>query len=144
MGITIFIASAFILLIALGMFRVSQLTVRALGFLSFIFFFEFIIMILDHWIHSLTHGEPLKSWLIKIVIISILLPLHHLLEHKVIHYLLSHKMLHARPRLSIRRLASLFKRPKQVATPPAEVLPVGKASVAEANVVSYKLTVEDK
>lgn len=110
MLITIIIATAFILLIMIGMFRVSAFTIRLMGFFSLIFLFEFIILILDKWIHHLTHGEPWKIWLIKIGIISILLPVHHFLEHKLIRYLMSHHLISLRSRI---RLLPLFKKSKK-------------------------------
>ena len=90
MGIILSIISLFILLAIIGIFNVPLKWVKALGFISFIFLFEFIILLADNWIHHATHGEPLKVLGIKVVLISILLPLHHFLEHKVIHYL-THK-----------------------------------------------------
>jgi hypothetical protein len=90
MGIIAGIIFLFILLATIGLFNVPIKWVRALGFISFIFLFEFIILLADTWIHHATHGEPLKVLGIKVVLISMLLPLHHFLEHKVIQYL-SHK-----------------------------------------------------
>jgi tetratricopeptide (TPR) repeat protein len=100
---TIVIIIIFLLIIMIGMFRISAFTIRLMGFLSLIFFFEFIILLLDTRIHHLTHGEPWKIWLIKIGIISFLLPLHHFLEHKLIHYLMSRHLLTIRSRLSPRK-----------------------------------------
>jgi tetratricopeptide (TPR) repeat protein len=91
MGIILGIVTLFILLAALGLFNVPLKWVRALGFISFIFLFEFIILLADTWIHNFTHGEPLKVIGIKVVLIAMLLPLHHFLEHKVIHYLTNRK-----------------------------------------------------
>ena len=93
MVITISVLTAFVLLLFLGLFKLSKLTIQVMGFLSFISFFEFIIMLLDHYIHDITHGEPLKIWLIKIGLLSFLLPLHHYLEEKFIHYLVSKKLI---------------------------------------------------
>lgn len=93
MGITAAIAGVFIVLVMFGMFSVSAGTIRILGFFAFIFLFEFIILLADNQIHHWTHGEPLQILAIKIGLISILLPLHHWLEEKVIHYLTSRKML---------------------------------------------------
>ncbi len=93
MGITAAIACVFVVLIALGMFKVSATVVKATGFFAFIFLFEFIILILDNQIHHLTHGEPWKVLLIKIVLIAMLLPFHHWLEEKVIHYLIENRLL---------------------------------------------------
>jgi hypothetical protein len=92
MGISAAIIALFIGLAGLGKLKVKPIFIRALGFVSFILLFEFIILLIDKPIHHLTHGEPLPILLIKIVIIGILLPLHHWLEHKVIHYLMSHRV----------------------------------------------------
>jgi hypothetical protein len=91
LGISAAIISLFIGLIALGRLKVKPWFIRSLGFISFILLFEFIILLIDHQLHNLTHGEPLPILLIKIVIIAFLLPLHHWLEHNVIHYLLRHE-----------------------------------------------------
>ena len=115
MLITIIVAAAFLLMIMVGMFKVSAFTIRLMGFFSLIFFFEFIILILDTRIHHMTHGEPWKIWLIKIGIISILLPLHHFLEHRLIRYLLSRHLIFVRSRLNP---GSLFRKRKKPAPEP--------------------------
>lgn len=109
MFITIVVVTVFVLLIMVGMFKVSAFTIRLMGFLSLIFLFEFIILYLDQKIHHMTHGEPWKIWLIKICIISFLLPLHHFLEHKLIRYLLSRHLITLRSKISLTRL---FKKKK--------------------------------
>jgi tetratricopeptide (TPR) repeat protein len=91
MGLTAGLAGLFVLLIMLGFFVVHPGTIRALGFFSFIFLFEFIILLTDKQIDEWTHGEPWKILMIKISLAAVLLPLHHWLEHKVIHYLSSRK-----------------------------------------------------
>ena len=91
MGFTIGLIILFIVLVMLGLFVISPRALRALGFFSFIFLFEFIILLADKQIHEWTHGEPWKILLIKIFLAAVLLPLHHWLEHKVIHYLMSRK-----------------------------------------------------
>lgn len=111
MLITIIVATVFVLMIMVGAFRVSAFTIRAMGFFSLIFLFEFIILILEKWIHGITHGEPWKSWLIKIGIISILLPIHHYVEHRLIHYLLSRHLLKVRSRIALSRLFGRKSKP---------------------------------
>ncbi|MGC4039522.1 MAG: hypothetical protein QM710_01650 [Flavobacterium sp.] len=91
MGITAAIASVFILLALLGVFSSSTTVIRGLSFFAFIFFFEFLILLFDNAIHELTHGEPWKVLSIKIVLIAMLLPFHHYVEHKVVHHLLHRK-----------------------------------------------------
>ena len=87
MGITAAIATVFIILVLLGVFRISPGVIRALGFFAFIFLFEFIVLLLDAQIHEITHGEPWKVLGVKIIIIALLLPLHHWLEERMMHYL---------------------------------------------------------
>ena len=86
MGITAVIATVFIILVLLGVFKMSPAIIRGLGLLTF-FLFEFIVLLLDDQIQEITHGEPWKVLAVKIFIISMLLPLHHWLEKKMLHYL---------------------------------------------------------
>jgi hypothetical protein len=92
-AIVLLIGFCFMVLALLGSFRVPRWAITGMGYFSFIFFFEFIILIIDHRLHELTHGEPWKILGIKIIIIAILLPLHHWLEHRVVHYLQTHRMI---------------------------------------------------
>lgn len=95
MGITISIVGLFIMLVVLGMFKVSANTIRLIGFFSFIMFFEFIFLLFKKNISSITEGEPLKDLAFMIALAALLVPLHHWLEHKVIKYLTSHNRLTA-------------------------------------------------
>ena len=122
MFITIVVATAFVLLLMVGMFKVSTFTIRLMGFLSLIFLFEFIILILDKWIHEITHGEPWKNWLIKIGIISLLLPIHQFIEHKLIHYLLSRHLISVRSRISLQKLFMKNKKPLPEPGPKEEAI----------------------
>lgn len=103
MGITIVVAAAFVIMMLTGMFKVSKLTIRIMGFFSMIFLFEFLILFLDKWIHSITHGKPLWVWGIKIGVISLLFPIHHYVENRIIEYLLSRKLINVRNRMHPRR-----------------------------------------
>jgi len=91
MGFTVGLVVLFIVLVMLGWFAVPAGVIRALGFLSFIFLFEFIILLADKTIQRWTHEEPWKVLVIKIGLAAILVPLHHWLEHRVIHYLSNRK-----------------------------------------------------
>ncbi|OSZ78732.1 hypothetical protein CAP35_10935 [Chitinophagaceae bacterium IBVUCB1] len=114
MGIIIGIVFCFIVLTMLGSFTVPKIIIKSLGFFSFIFFFEFIILLADHKIMEITHHEPWKMLGIKVLIISFLLPFHHWLEHKVIHYLIEHKLIDTQ-RFSLRKLFV-----KKASTPPTQ------------------------
>ena len=92
-AIVIVIASLFIILAMLGSFKVPKVIIKVLGFFSFILFFEFIIMITDTKVENYTHGEPWKILAFKLIIISIIAPIHHWLEHKVINYLYEHRLI---------------------------------------------------
>lgn len=93
MGFTVGLVVLFISLVMMGWLAVPASVIRGLGFLSFIFLFEFIILLTDRQISELTHDEPWKVLLIKIALAAILLPLHHWSEHKVIHFLSNRKRL---------------------------------------------------
>jgi|APCry1669189204_1035204.scaffolds.fasta_scaffold00003_47 hypothetical protein len=88
-AIIVIIISVFIVLLMLGSLKVSEWIIKMLGFFSFIFLFEFIVLIADHKIHEITQGEPWKILLIKICLIAILLPMHHWIEKRVVAFLLN-------------------------------------------------------
>ena len=102
MAITLMITGIFAFMLFLGMFAVSKTTIRMIGYFAFISLFEFIIVLLDHPIIAISHGEPLKIWGIKIVLIAMLVPFQHFLEHRLIGYLQSRKLLEARQRISFK------------------------------------------
>ncbi|HEY4337956.1 MAG TPA: tetratricopeptide repeat protein [Puia sp.] len=87
MGFTAGLVLLFLSIVLLGRLRVPVSVIRTVVFLSFIFLFEFIILLLDRRIQAWTHDEPWKVLCIKIVLAAGLVPLHHWLEHQVIHYL---------------------------------------------------------
>ncbi|MCO5234225.1 MAG: tetratricopeptide repeat protein [Chitinophagales bacterium] len=110
MGITVFICLVFtILLFMSGRKKYSLRLIEIIGFFAFIFLFEFIILVLDAKIHHLTHGSPLKIWLIKIVVISFLLPFHHYIEEVVIEYLKKKKMLEDKKKFSFKSIFQFLK-----------------------------------
>lgn len=105
MFITIAICLVFVGMLVIGMFPVSRLTIRLLGYFFFISLFEFIVLLLDNNIlHTITHGEPLKLWLIKIALIGMLVPIQHFLEHGITKFLESKKLLKARRKFSFKNL----------------------------------------
>jgi hypothetical protein len=115
MAITVMVTGFFGFMLFLGMFAVSKTTIKMLGYFAFISLFEFIIVLLDHPINALSHGEPLKIWAMKICLIALLVPLQHFLEHRLIHFLQSRKLLEARQNFSIRNWWYRIKKPAPVA-----------------------------
>ena len=96
MGIIIGIAVLFVALVMMGWFKVSAGTIRAIGFFSFLIFFEFIFLVFKKNISGITQGVPLYDLAFMIALAAILVPLHHWLEHRVMHFLTSHHMLKLR------------------------------------------------
>ena len=91
--LTIVIILFFLLLIILSSLKVPEWLIHALGFLSILMIFEFVILILDHKIHHLTHGAPLWIFIFKILILVVLFPLHHLVEKWIINYMTTNQIL---------------------------------------------------
>lgn len=112
MAITIAISIIFLCMLVIGMFPVSKLTIKMLGYFFFISLFEFIVLLIENvFLASATHGEPLKLWLIKIGLIAILVPVQHFLEHKLIKFLESRKLLEARTKFSFAGWWKKIKKP---------------------------------
>jgi tetratricopeptide (TPR) repeat protein len=92
-AITIGIAALLIMMVLLGMFRVSAGFIKAVSFFTFLMLFEFIFLVFKKNIHSITHGEPWKDLAFMIGLAALLVPLHHWMEHRVLKYLTSHNRL---------------------------------------------------
>ena len=116
MAITIAISLIFLAMLLTGMFPVSKVTNKILGYFAFISLFEFVILLLDTFLHKITHGEPLKIWLLKIVIVAILAPFHHFLEKGMTRFIESRRLVKLRQKLSFK---NWWKKP----TTTAELLP---------------------
>ncbi len=97
--IMLIIAILFLIMLILGSYRVSPTVIHLSAFVSFILLFEFFKLLVDKQTYLITQGEPLKVIGIKIVLISIMLPLHHWVHKKVVHY-------YVRKRVSLRQVAS--------------------------------------
>jgi tetratricopeptide (TPR) repeat protein len=109
-GISIALVFFFLLLILIGMFPISKLTIKILSYFAFISLFEFIVLLIDSYLHHATHGEPLKIWMFKIFIIALLVPTQHFLEHALAHFLGSRKLVEFRKQISIKRWWSSIKK----------------------------------
>ena len=115
MLITIVIVIVFIVMLVIGMFPVSKITIKMFGYFFFISLFEFIVLLIDNsFLANLTHNEPLKLWMIKIVLIASLVPLQHFMEHSLIQFLESRKLLKARTHFSFKTLWNRLKKPAPV------------------------------
>jgi hypothetical protein len=100
MIITIAITMFFFLLLLLGMYPISPFTIRLFGYFVFISIFEFIILLIDNWLHKIAHGSPLWIWLMKVAIIAMIVPVHHFIEHQVVQFLHTRKLHFLREKIS--------------------------------------------
>lgn len=102
-GITLSIVIIFFIMLFVGSYPVSPLTVKLMGYFFFISLFEFIVLIIDNLvINHIIHNQPLKLWLIKIGVIALLVPFQHFLEHNVIGLLASRKLIEVRTKFSVK------------------------------------------
>ncbi|MEZ5022311.1 MAG: hypothetical protein R2728_03430 [Chitinophagales bacterium] len=101
--IIVAIMTLFLLLILASSLTVPEWLIEMLGFFSILFLFEFLILLLDHEIHHITHGAPLKIFLIKITILTIIFPLHHIIESNITNYMKKNKMIGKITKQSIKK-----------------------------------------
>jgi len=94
-----------ILFITASQLRVPEWIIKGSGFLGILMIFEFLILLLDHEIHHLTHGAPFWIFMIKVVILFVLFPLHHVIEHALINYMLKNKLLWKPGKFSMKKIA---------------------------------------
>ena len=86
--ITLIIIFISMTMITLSFYDLPKWWMKSMSFISFIIFFEFIILLIDNKLHHWAHGDPYKILAVKVVIISMLLPFHHWLEKKFVTLLL--------------------------------------------------------
>jgi tetratricopeptide (TPR) repeat protein len=113
MSISIAILCIFFFMIIVGAFPVSRFTIKMLGYISFICLFEFIVLLLDAFLHRVTHGEPLKIWILKVIIIAMMVPFQHFLEHGMTRFLQSRKLIRLRTHFSLRKWWAGLNKPKR-------------------------------
>ncbi len=103
MAITVALTVIFLVLIVIGTLPISPLTIKILGYFAFISLFEFIVLLIDNFLHRIAHGEPLKIWLCKIILIALLVPFQHYLEHGMIRFLASKKLAKLKDKVSLKK-----------------------------------------
>jgi len=109
MAITVAIVVVFFLMLFIGSFPISKLTVKLMGYFFFISLFEFIVLLIDNlFLTHATHNQPLKIWLIKIGLIGLLVPFQHFLETNMIALLASKKLIEVRTRFSVKKWWATF------------------------------------
>ena len=82
--IALFIPGFFIFTLLLSRVRIPIRIIKVLGILSLLIFFEFLTLLLHPTVKEITHHTPVLEMLIFVCIASILIPLHHRVEHWLI------------------------------------------------------------
>ncbi|HEY0749677.1 MAG TPA: tetratricopeptide repeat protein [Chitinophagaceae bacterium] len=83
LAISIFIISFFGILYYLSKWKYKPRIVKHIGLVGLLMTFEFISIFLHPYVGSFTHHEPIFMLLIFVTIASLLVPVHHKLEHWV-------------------------------------------------------------
>jgi hypothetical protein len=91
LAIALFIPGFFILTLLLSRVRIPIRVIKVLGVLSLLIFFEFLTLLLHPTVKEITHHTPVLEMLIFVAIASILIPLHHKVEHWLIEKLLQNR-----------------------------------------------------
>lgn len=95
--IAIFIPGFFLITLILSRVNLHLKLIRLLGVLSLLFLFEYLTLLLHPSVANLTNHTPIYEILIFVAIASILIPLHHRLEHWLIQKLLHYRHRHHPP-----------------------------------------------
>jgi tetratricopeptide (TPR) repeat protein len=115
MAITVALVVVFFLILFIGSFPVSKLTVKLMGYFFFISLFEFIVLLIDNlFLTHATHNQPLIIWMIKIGLIGLLVPFQHFLETNLISLLASKKLIEVRTKFSVKKWWAKMKKPASV------------------------------
>lgn len=90
------------LLVIISKFKISRVVLKTFSYLTFVLFFEFIIFILDGYIHHWAHGQPILIMIVKVILIAILLPIHHATDYRVIQYLTRKNLVKEKSNVSLK------------------------------------------
>ena len=85
--IAIILALAVIAMMMLTTAPVAEWVIEMMAFFTILSLFEFIILTIDHELHYMTGGAPLPMFGAKVFLLSILFPLHHVIEKGVIKFM---------------------------------------------------------
>ncbi len=89
--IALFIPGFFIFTLLLSRVRIPIRIIKILGVLSLLILFEFLTLLLHPTVKEITHHTPVLEMLIFVCIASILIPLHHRVEHWLIQKLVQNR-----------------------------------------------------
>ena len=89
--IALFIPGFFIFTLLLSRVRIPIRIIKILGVLSLLILFEFLTLLLHPTVKEITHHTPVLEMLIFVCIASILIPLHHRIEHWLVKKLVENR-----------------------------------------------------
>ena len=93
----------FVILAIVSSMAVPAWIIEMLGFFSVLFVFEFVLLLMDAKIKSFTDGNLIAIFLIKVAILSVIFPLHHVIEQGVTGYMVKHQLIKAPKRTIVRK-----------------------------------------
>ena len=79
-GILIGIFALFVFVFFIGKFQLPPWVAKLTVFISFLILFEFILVLLDPYIETMTGGEPVWKLLVNATLAAVIFPLHNLFE----------------------------------------------------------------
>ena len=82
-----------LILIAVSSMTVPEWLIQMMAFFSILAMVEFVLLLIDKQVYPITQGEPIKKFLVKLAILTVLFPMHHLIEHKVTEYMLNNNII---------------------------------------------------
>lgn len=82
-----------LVMIAVSSMTVPEWLIQMMAFFSILAMTEFVLLLIDKQVYPFTRGEPIRKFIVKVAILTILFPLHHLIEHKVTEYMLNNNII---------------------------------------------------
>jgi len=108
-GITVFIITFVLFIVALSRYKASKSTAKFLGVVALLLVFEFVSLLIHPKIEKLTNHNQVYMLLILLLVASLLVPLHHKLESWI-----KQKLDHKHTRFPRKKILAKTKNKKEV------------------------------
>ena len=89
----------FLVLAIVSSMKVAAWVIEMLSFFNVLFVFEFLLITLEDPVKDLTNDNKFSSFLIKVAVLSVFFPLHHVVEKGVTNYMVKRQLI-KRPKKS--------------------------------------------
>ncbi|MEY4572949.1 MAG: hypothetical protein RLZ10_2210, partial [Bacteroidota bacterium] len=80
------ITIVFFIMLLLGVFKVGHRILKGFGFFAFLLLFEYITLLSKKLVGKITDGVPWMEFILFLILALLMLPLHSLLERRIIGY----------------------------------------------------------